>query len=256
MKYQSSYAACVWALTLASLPAVTVYQENFVGGNSTLQGQTPDTTSNFGGGTSGATWTSSSNWSDTGVKSANADSNAFLPFTPQNGLVYTLSMGMDITNVTNSYFALGFTNATNTGIPFANAPLNASPWGLLRGDQTLFSPASELVTFRGTNATGRNDIPTSFLNPAGEGIFSIVLDTTSTFWKASWFFTLPASSPTQLGSTFTYTTNPTISHVGFGGRGNAVGTVSSFSLVAVPEPTSALAGILLGAGLLRRKRRP
>jgi hypothetical protein len=32
-------------------------------------------------------------------------------------------------------------------------------------------------------------------------------------------------------------------------------TGSSLSFTAVPEPTSALAGILLGAGLLRRRRR-
>jgi hypothetical protein len=37
----------------------------------------------------------------------------------------------------------------------------------------------------------------------------------------------------QMGDTYTYTTNPTINHVGFVSEGTAVGSVSAFQLTAV-----------------------
>jgi MYXO-CTERM domain-containing protein len=57
----------------------------------------------------------------------------------------------------------------------------------------------------------------------------------------------------QIGSTFTYTTNPTITRVGFVSDGSG-GQVSAFQLTAVPEPTAALLGTLGMLALLRRRR--
>lgn len=59
-----------------------------------------------------------------------------------------------------------------------------------------------------------------------------------------------------MGTTFTYTTNPTINYVGFVTEGGLTGSVSAFELSAVPEPsTYALMGLGGLALLLRIRRR-
>lgn len=61
----------------------------------------------------------------------------------------------------------------------------------------------------------------------------------------------------QLGSTFTYATNPTILAVGFSKHESVGGSVDNFKLEvdAIPEPSSALLG-LLGISFLLSRRRP
>ena len=54
------------------------------------------------------------------------------------------------------------------------------------------------------------------------------------------------------GANTTFTANPTEGSFSFTSTGG--GTNNNLKWTAIPEPTSALAGILLGAGLLRRKR--
>ncbi|RPJ30246.1 MAG: hypothetical protein EHM17_17070 [Verrucomicrobiaceae bacterium] len=61
------------------------------------------------------------------------------------------------------------------------------------------------------------------------------LDTTGSQWKTAMY-----QGGVQIGSTFTYATNPTITYVGFVAEGPAVGSVSAFKLTAVSNsPTFA-----------------
>jgi hypothetical protein len=60
-----------------------------------------------------------------------------------------------------------------------------------------------------------------------------------------------------MGSTHIYTTgNPTINYVGFVSEGTAVGSVSSFQLTAIPEPSTyaLVVGGIATLLLIRRQR--
>jgi len=97
-------------------------------------------------------------------------------------------------------------------------------------------------------------------------VFKIVLGAgnafTDAFWNSnkSWsnIFTGDGATNT-LASIFSSISNPDITFAAnqgtVAGRGYfAFSGTSTLSWTAVPEPTSALAGLLLGAGLLRRRR--
>lgn len=94
-------------------------------------------------------------------------------------------------------------------------------------------------------------------------VFSIVLGSNSfsdAFWNTdkTWnnVFT-GAGATSTLASIFSSFAGADISPTGLvSGRGQfSFSSTSTLSWTAIPEPTSALAGLLLGAGLLRRKRR-
>jgi len=76
------------------------------------------------------------------------------------------------------------------------------------------------------------------------------LDTTLANWTTSIY-----QGGTQIGSTYTYTTNPTITRVGFVSEGSG-GQVNAFQLTAVPEPSTyaMVLGGLLNLSLIRRRR--
>jgi hypothetical protein len=255
----SRFATLVFAIDCAqsSLQATTViYADDFSGSGSLgLQGQELDTASGLAGGTSGATWTAGTAWKADGSK-GNGTANAFLAFTPQTGLVYTLSMdNVTVNTTTTEWLAGGFLTGgvgTNTNLYDA-----AAPWMLIRGkvrsgdggtdgandvDNNVHAYGSNLLYGEGSNET---------LTSPFTGNFDIVLDTTGSFWKAEWFFNGVSFHTLDFA---TVGTNPSITSVGIGGYASATGSVGSFSLTCVPEPTGALAGALLGAGMLRRKR--
>ena len=94
-------------------------------------------------------------------------------------------------------------------------------------------------------------------------VFNIVLGGNSfatAFWDThkSWtdIFTGPGT-PTNLGVLFSSFSGSGIEPSGLvSGRGQfSFNGTSTLTWTAVPEPTNALAGVLLGAGLLRRRRR-
>ena len=92
-------------------------------------------------------------------------------------------------------------------------------------------------------------------NGTGTGTFKVVLGSnsfTDVFWNThkTWNNIFSGSDPTF--SVFAGTgvaTNGLVS-----GEGQFTYTGSTLTWTAVPEPNSAVAGILLGAGMLRRKR--
>jgi hypothetical protein len=160
-----------------------------------------------------------------------------------------------------SWIGLGFATGLNTSVNLTQAGTAGQPWMIYRLN-------GNTVVFSGAGAAG--DLTSGGANTATTGailgdsnVFTLRLDTSGAAWTVDAFadgFQLDLNGATA-GRTFTYTVNPTISHVVLSSGVNvdttATSTVDNFSLsfVAVPEPTSALL-LVAGAGMfgLRRRR--
>ncbi len=121
----------------------------------------------------------------------------------------------------------------------------------------------------GTRGTDFDAVTTASLGGAGGAIFRVVLNGTQNFGESFWDSDRTwAGIFKNLGETTAYDLS-TVFNGGFQYQ-NSTGTLSgvtttegAFTFInggtdlkwtAVPEPTSALAGLLIGAGLLRRRR--
>ena len=96
----------------------------------------------------------------------------------------------------------------------------------------------------------------------GSAVFKIVLGTNTyadAFWNTNKSWTnifSGAGTPASLSAVFnSFSGTGLVAGVAAGeGQFSFNGSTSTLNWTAVPEPTSALAGLLLGAGLLRRRR--
>ncbi len=233
-------AGLVFALSAAPQQADAgfIYQESFADdtGGPNLHGTKPNDAGT-------ETWVADTAWSETGNKTTTAVANAFLPFSPVAGNVYTLAATLNPDfGTTTKWIGLGFTANNTLGIDFWMPPNNAAPWVLFRDNDAA---ANVITTFTGPGVTGpaAHDLTP---DKVGAVEFAIELDTTAAAWTVEWF-----EDGNSLG-THTYTTNPTITHVGFGALANT-GSVSDFSLTPEPATMSLLA--LGGLAILRRRRR-
>ena len=212
-----------------ALAQTIIYQDDFSGSSSAnLHDTTPDTT------TGGNKWLADTDplrdWKadgsiDNGGGSAAYNGYAFLPFTPEAGKVYTLSIDMNVTP--SSWFALGFmsTNNTTSGGFYLESTGDGSPWMLLRGDGTAGK------SFAGPSTGGGADLPSRDGNTV-----SIVLDTTGTDWVATFNNGSESNSVTYTGLDI----SDDINYVGFGRQTTATGSVDNFSLTTPPPPATVL----------------
>jgi hypothetical protein len=156
------------------------------------------TTSTTGGGTWAGDNIIDLNGNSTGVGGAIS-----LPFSPQSGFVYDLTATINVTTVNASWLGVGFLqdNSAYGWFPPANTPaaLRTIGWQTWTGPGDNYPQTSNEVLIR--------------------------LDTTGALWTVAMY-----QGGVQMGSTFTYATNPTINHVGFVSEGTAVGSVSAFNL--------------------------
>jgi hypothetical protein len=194
--------------------AAVIYSQTFTGGTGALAG----TTSTTGGGT----WTGDNIINRDGALVGGWGAVS-LAFTPSSGLVYELTATIP-SQYWGSWIGVGF------------LPDN-SLYGWIPSNPVALRTAGWQIWPQGVNASAltSNDV-------------LIRLDTTGAQWKTAMY-----QGGVQIGSTFTYTTNPTITRVGFVSDGSG-GQVSAFQLTAVPEPTAALLGTLGMLALLRRRR--
>ena len=226
------------AIGSAQAQLVIQYSDNFSGdAEDNLHGTTPDTT------TGGATWSAHENWKADGsiADATEGEHNAYLPFSPETGWIYTLTVTLD--KPTKEFAAFGFTEG-NAGVTssgsFFGAGNNANPW--------FFYRSSGEINARAFPATGGSDDIGGY---TGTQTLSIVLDTTETLWSVAWFDGVD-SDPVH---TWDYTENPTINWVGMGRQRGAGANLSSFELSVIPEPsTSALIGVV-ALGLVAFRRR-
>jgi hypothetical protein len=196
--------------------AVTIYSQTFTGGTGALVG----TTSTTGNGT----------WAGDDIINRNGAlvggwGAASLAFTPTSGLVYELTANIS-DQYWGSWIGVGFLPDNSLYGWSPNNPValrTATGWGI--------SPQGGSANLTSNNVTIR-------------------LDTTLANWTTSIY-----QGGTQIGSTHTYTTNPTITRVGFVSDGSG-GQVNAFQLTAIPEPSTyaMVLGGLLNLSLIRRRR--
>lgn len=263
-------------LALASSPvaqaATTIFSHTFDGGTGGLNGTVVD-----GGTGSPQNWVAFSGVNANGVfnsasgSGSDSGGSATLDFSPSNGFQYTLDAR--ILNVTGdaNWVGFGFANGQST----ASGPNDrfsgstggpgtgvvGTAWMLFRGNNTPNANASQNGT--GTlGGSGTTDpLNWSTLNNNGGTIdLRILLDTTGGTgnWTATWF----AKNSTDLTYTTVRSTAAVLqsseanyNSVGFAFSTNATdGTLASFSLTQVPEPSAALLGGMGLLALLRRRR--
>ena len=158
-----------------------------------------------------------------------------------------------------------------------HAPGNSVGKQTIDGNLNYATSASifewELGTTLKDTSTGTRGIDYDAVNVSGtmagtDAIFRVVLaDATNfadTFWNSDHTWTdifKTADGGTNVSFAATFLAGGFQYHNSMGGIGNTNSTGRSFTIdgssltwSAVPEPTSALAGLLLGAGLLRRRR--
>jgi hypothetical protein len=203
-----SVTSSVLAVTVLAPPITVIYQDEFSTAG-VLAGRHPDTVdSNNNAWTASAIWnTDGTNMVATGVVTG----NAFLPFVPQPGRVYTLQATIqDTTTDAGSWTAMGFANGTNTGAQWhtQNAPVG---WTLIRGNYPTGNSGNENQTFIGPGTGGGVGAfyPTNFTT------YQVIFDTTPTN-PANWTFTFTENGNVLRAATAFGGSGPTISYVGIG----------------------------------------
>ena len=233
--------------------ASVIYQDSFPGlASASLNGTSPTTDA------TGATWTADTAWNaDGSVDESGATTgawNAYLPFTPASGRIYTLSEGINATGnapgASNSWIGLAFLASGALGVPLyatsSGAGTNAAPLVI----DYVPNSGAQVATFASPSLTNAN--ATSYQGTGVQNL-QMVLNTGAPDWAVQF-----RDNGVNLTS-FTYTTtnpNPTIADVGFG-TSNASGQVSSFELTSAPVPEPATLGLfaLGGLGLLLASRK-
>ncbi|GAA5131555.1 hypothetical protein GCM10023212_42970 [Luteolibacter yonseiensis] len=173
------------------------------------------------------TWSASTGWNrNNGVanKSAAGDIHALVPFAPQAGYVYTLSLEIDPTNSPGSadWFALGFSSQPSTTLPSSLFPTVGQAWVLLRAN------GSDGGTARAFSSASANQLSFSpVVSPPGTyDMLRIVLDTRNPNWVSTYSF-----NGASLG-THTHNGALAIQSAGISGYGNALGNVRNFRLTS------------------------
>ena len=170
-----------------------IYQDQFAGAaGAALNGRTPDTVD-----AGGATWTADPSWTLDGSGDLNSaegfNACAFLPFTPAQGNIYTLSANMEDTETSSPYghwMGLGFAQLEDTSGVMDRSDVNAVGWQLIYWQGETASPEG---AYLGPVAPGQSleagFIETGFYPPANSlQSVTIVLNTQSAS-PANWTFT-------------------------------------------------------------------
>lgn len=278
--FGSSTAFLTAAMALTALAGLVgtakagvIYQDNFPGSSANpLNGTSPTIDA------TGATWTADTGWRADGSQTnadynassgATGSSDAFLPFTPSNGNVYTLSANFDVVggSTNPNWFAFGFvqsfSSATSTVTGAANngngvnawpgssgtdtasaSYLNAGPWLLVQKNNVQAAYPNQYFTGPGAAANG------TYPSGVGTADMSIVLNTEASAWTYQVF-----EGGTSVSPIIAFATNPAIGGVMLGQWANTSGQVSNFSLTSVPEPASLGLCVFGGLGLLLLRRR-
>ncbi len=192
--------------------AQIIYSNAFNGGTAGINRFMPQVSTNAAGATSSAHWNAVSN-SATSFLHQNGTigttlATSLLPFTPENGYVYTLTASVTVPTMTaGKWISMGFAQNnpllnTASDPRFGSTFVNGNPWTYLTegsgGD--FFYP---LIS----TTTGNSNL----MSAPGTYTVQLKLDTTGSQWKASEFV-----NGTQVGTTYTYSSNPTITAIGLG----------------------------------------
>jgi hypothetical protein len=248
-------------LAVGSVQASTIiYQDTFTGINN--DSGTPPTSSylcarqletrlgDYGGSATAtwdAAWSGSYVWTQSGTqatKTATSGStvyDAYVPFTPQTGYVYTLSADISATSsYTDRWMGVGF-NDNNTRTEMVSSSAAGAAGTIL-----LCTTSTPSITYGG-GTLGMTGAGVTVSNPSK---LTVILDTTDALnYKFTFKVSNTDGSNVQtIASNVAYGSAPTIHYIDLCSHSKVGGYVDNFKLtVDVPEP-STLA--LLGAGLV------
>jgi hypothetical protein len=215
---------CTLTLFGAGVITNTIYYDTF-GRTGGLDGSTPVPVD-----TGNASWNAFSQLITVGAAIAVTNAtpsganynNAFLPFTPQTGHIYTLSVTIYGKNGGTQWLAMGYAqNAIMTN--YYAATNCGAGWLLQRANN------SQIQVFDGPGTVGQNSY--SAPGTAVTNSYRIVLDTTAGNAASGWNISFWANG-TELRQD-TYSTNPSIQYVGVGADG-ATGDYLDFELTDTP----------------------
>ena len=213
--------------TLLSLLCVTgraqtlIYSNAFTGGAVTINGTTPTVANSFLGGSNTATWNDVLGTNNTGALLANGiqtttlGDSFLLPFKPQSGNIYLLEASVTFTNSPGNWIGLGFgqNDVSNVANGFARFSDNQaggtnSPRG---SDWIIMTESSGNVQY----FAGPGGAPTLFNSngaftpgPATH-VMRVILNTRNSLWSIAAYV-----DGVQMGTNYTYASNPTIRGVG------------------------------------------
>lgn len=229
-----------------------IYQHDFTGTGS-LNGTAVDV--------GGQSWVAGGDWYDDGTAATTEASGptgqaAWLPFTPMDGYIYTATA--TILNDQPNWIGFGFLPASPAGgdwtvTDFSVRHSNAPGYGWLL---TRNSSGNDQEGFLGGGTSGGQPWNGDNADPTNPVTFSVVLNTIAANWSVEWFINGNSMST----ASYATTGNPGIGGIGFShdrnSAANGGGTISSFLLTQVPEPsTLALAGLGVAGLLISRRRR-
>ncbi|MBN1845997.1 MAG: PEP-CTERM sorting domain-containing protein [Sedimentisphaerales bacterium] len=230
---------CVVALALIAALAVAnqavgevLYYDNFDGLTGVdLDGLAPDISMG------GAVWDAGPEMDADGAITYSGTvygDSAYLPFTPESGYIYTLSVTMNAT--VGDWLGVGFTQNKNPAERFLEEGVYW--WALTRSE----GHAQTDQTFIGVRTNGAQNASTS-----GADNIVTVIDTTGVTWGIEWFFDGNVERSEDI-------VDPgVINYVAFS-NARCDGVISEFSLTRIPEPAT-LAILGLGSVLAVRRRR-
>jgi hypothetical protein len=167
---------------------IILYYDDFDGpAGADVNGTTPDITID------GAVWSAGSNFDADGTVTYDNNSmgdSAYLPFVPQEGNIYKLSVKIDsrvspFRNNANDWIGVGFTqdNASPELRFFDDSGVNNNPiyWAMSRTNEAV-APNND-QTFIGPKTAGGEATTTISADK-----IEIVLDTTAATWVVSWYY--------------------------------------------------------------------
>jgi hypothetical protein len=249
------------AIGLAATPAfaavTTLYSDNFDGlSSAALNGTTPDITIEAN------TWTASTDFKADGSLTGTGADSAILAFTPEAGKVYTLSVTLSQPTGTaaNQWASVGFSNGITTAQTHnsGTGDTGGAPWILWRNGGA-HGDTNDVEAYVGRRANPSGGAALGDFT--GTRTLTVELNTLSSAWSARWLvdgtslysytYKTLAVDP---GSFQNFDGNPIISQISIARNASSAPVFDSLTFTAIPEPSTALAGVLLGAGLLRRRR--
>ncbi|MGH9345123.1 MAG: hypothetical protein ACRD19_15355, partial [Terriglobia bacterium] len=198
----------VGSVTLLFCPlghAQLIYSNTFNGGTTNINQSTPTVATDDAGAASSAIWKDAANstmlYANGTVNTAEGDSD-LLPFTPENGYIYTLTASVTFSGNPGSWVGLGF--AEDYWYPgdgeaqFNESGVNGYDWAILN------ESSGNLQYFSGPTGADQIFNQDGFFTPGpGTHTLTLTLNTTGPRWIMSCYV-----DGVQAGEDYTFTAQP------------------------------------------------